>query len=919
MSKDRSQDFIYSYLVLYRNGITVQNVIDNKTTFAGLSKELYRKSRSSCDLNLQFKAKEDVLFEIESSTKNDEIQFQIDVNQVDFDVLTKLFFGQVTCSDFLRMNSQFTDHLTDSIDFRTAIKDSLRSWNRFLERIGYREDDFYPSDESLLAKSLIKAQHILLCCNRSCTGKTFLGINSLMYCNNLKFVYNPSVNNTCNVELLKVLLEYGTNCSLLIDDLQCDVEFARVILPFICKNKEGIKTRNLHIFLTSWSSLIQTEEFFAYSKQLHMIETKPQKFINMMKDKIQDEETLRICGDNLALISTVLKLKKNSSKHGHDISLHELFGCFVQTNDENQLKIIHVLAVLGTYEFEAPVAFISNFGTLRLDKLTTAKVVDGSIFLAHRTVSNFIARYIEKEKRFSLYERKEIIKKYINYIDNRKKWKALIHLIGEDNRADILSVSPLWNLMYEFQNNLKKQTQIDPSWGNTPSSMYFVISTAKMLGVADEYKNVVDALCSNFSLHEGNIVIRYDTLKTTIDFVNIKERMIAEDEVHYDNEYELGVSINREEIHKNWLYGLLVGLKKVLVDYGYQDIINHVEDELIKSQDESGYWYPKRVPWVTARILIGLAESGYTIEDQCIQKGINYLTSIVRDCRWEAHTGGWNNVFETSSLCLEAFIKCGVDCDKDLPEGITDYLLNSSQTWMSKDYEIDGTTTACALLKILGIQKPLLHYINELANRNIHNIIDMTDQLDYSNTQSCETTQIAYYVIELCWYILERDMSSLLDSFITRSEQEMEITKLDNIKIFISYSEDSKPHIKKIARIVKHLENEGYTVYFYEDAPLGTNNYEFMQKIHQCDATIIMGTKQYKQKSSEIREGGVFFEACVLSREFMNKNYEKIIPIAFDEFNESFPEPFAINKGMRAKRIDKKFLEELTVKLKNKF
>lgn len=919
MNRDKLQNLMYSYLVLYKKGITVQDVIDKKAIFVGLSEELYRKNKSACDINLQFKEGKNILFEIKSVIENDGILFQTDIEKVNFDILTELLFGQITCSDFLRANSQLADYLADSIDFRTVMKNSLHSWNRFLERIGYREDDFYSSDESLLATSLIRTEHILWCCNRSCTGKTFLGINSLMYCNNIKFVYNPSVNNTCNVELLKILLEYGTNCSILIDDLQCDVEFARVILPFICMNKESIKARNLHVFLTSWSSLIRTEEFFSYSKQLHMIETKPQKFINMMKSKIKDQTILSICGDNLALISAVLKLKKNNLEHEYNISMHELFGCFVQTSDEQQLKIIHILAVLGTYEFETPVLFVNNFGTVQLDKLTTAKVVDGSIFLAHRTVSNFIARYIESEKRFSLYERKEIIKKYINYIDNRKKWKALIHLIGEDKQTDILSISPLWNLMYEFQNNLKKQTQIDPSWDNTPSSMYFVISTAKMLGVVDEYKNVIDELCSNFFLSEGNIKIRYDTLKTTNDFINIRERMIAEDAVRYNYEYEPGVSIDREEIHRNWLYGLLIGLKNILVDYGYRDIINQVEDELIKSQDKSGYWYPKRVPWVTARILIGLAEAGYTIQDKCIQSGIEYLTSIVRDCRWEAHTGGWNNVFETSSLCLEAFIKCGVDCDKDLPPGITDYLLNSSQTWMSKDYEIDGTTTACALLKILGIQSPLLHYINELASRNIHNIIDMTYQLDYSNTQSCKTTQIAYYVIELCWYILERDMSSLLDSFITRSEQEMEVKKLDNIKIFISYSEDSKAHIKKIARIVKHLETEGYTVYFYEDAPLGTNNYEFMQKINQCDATIIIGTKQYRQKSSEIRKGGAFFEACVLSREFMASNYEKIIPIAFDEFNESFPEPFAINKGMRAKRIDKKFLEELTVKLKNKF
>lgn len=920
MRKNRLQEAIYSYLVLYKKGITIQDVMDNRAIFIELFNELYKRNKTVCDINLKIKQGNDILFEIKSTIKNDKLAFQIDVDNVDFDALTKLLFGQITCSDFLHINSRLIENSWEKMDFREAIKESIHSWDRFIERIGYKEDDFFASDESILAKKIINEEHILWCYNKSCTGKTFLGLNSLTYCNYMKFAYNPTVDHTCDLNLLKNLLEFGSNCSLLIDDLQCDVELARKLLSFICENKNSIKKRNLHIFLTSWSSLLQNEEFSAYSKQLPTIKTKPQKFIKMMKDKINDQTLLDICGDNLALISTALRLKKGNLKHEDATSyVHELFGCFVQTGDKNQLKIIHILAVLGTYEFEAPLSFIKNFGTLQLDRVTTAKVVGESIFLAHRTVSNFIARYIEREGNCNLFQRKEIIKKYINYIDNRKKWKTLVHLIGENNQTDILFVSPIWNLMYEFQNNLKRQTKIDPSWDNTPSSMYFVISTAEMLGVVDEYTDVIDKLCANFSLNEECIEIRYDILKTTVDFVKIRERMILEDKTYLSSEYESGESINLLEIHRNWLYGLLMGLKNVLVDYGYKDLIRNIEKELIRSQDEEGYWYPKRVPWVTARILIGLSEAGYSIKDKCIQKGVKYLTSAVRDSKWEAHTGGWNNVFETSSLCLEALIKCGVDCDKGLPKDVADYLLSSSKTWMLESYEIDGATTACVLLKILGIQDSLLYYINELASRNIHNIVDITDQLDYNNTQSCKTTQIAYYVIELCWYILEKDISSLLDDFIARSEHEMEVRKLGKEKIFISYSEDSQYHIKKIARIVQYLENEGYTVYFYANAPLGTNNMEFMQKINQCDAILVIGTKQYKKKSTEIRMGGVFFEACVLSREFMNNNYEKIIPLAFDEFNESFPEPFALNKGMRVKRVDKKFLESLSVELKNKF
>lgn len=915
MSKNDVQNTIYSYLILYKNGITVENVLSNKNVFVELCKKIDKKCSNA---NLRFMYQNDLLFEIEAS-KNKEIIFCIDIADVDFDILSKLLFSQISCSDFLCQSCQIMDIVSSEFNLEDTIQQSKESWGRFVERIGYKEDDFFMSDESNLAKEKIRENHILWCYNKSCTGKTYLGLYTLTYFSPNKFVYNPTVNNTCNLDLLKIILEYGINCALLIDDLQCDVELAKRLLSFICEHKDNIKTRNLHIFLTSWSSLAQAQDFYSFTKEIPTIKTRPQRFINMMKDKIDNQELLTICGDNLALISAALSLKRHGMLKNTKSYRHELFEGFVQTHDKEQLKIIHVLAVLGTYEFETPKLFIKNFGSLNLQNITTAKVVGESIFFAHRKVSNFIARYIEQEVNCTVYQRKEIIKRYINSIDNRKKWKALVHLIGENNRTDILSVSPLWNLMYEFQNNLKRQTKIDPTWENTPSSMYFVISTAKMLGVVDEYKDVIDALCSNFSLKDGEIRIRYDILQTTNDFVKIKERMINEDGDDGSTEYELGEDINLVEIHKNWLYGLLIGLKGVLEDSGYQELIKKVESEIIQAQEDDGYWYPKRVPWVTARILIGLAEAGYSIKDECIYKGVNFLLHEIKDRHWDAHTGGWNNVFETSSLCLEALIKCGLDYEKDLPKDVTEYLLENSQVWMSENCEIDGATTACALLKILGIQEQLLFYINELAKRNIHNIVEMNGQLDFNSVQSCKTTQIAYYVIELCWYILEKDISSLLDDFIARSEQEMEVKGMSNIQIFVSYSEDSPYHIKKIERIVEHLEKEGYIVYFFEKAPLGTNNMEFMQKINQCDATIVIGTKQYKKKSTEIRAGGAFFEACVLSREFMNKNYEKIIPIAFDEFNESFPEPFAINKGMRVKRVDEKFLANLSNELKNKF
>lgn len=137
-------------------------------------------------------------------------------------------------------------------------------------------------------------------------------------------------------------------------------------------------------------------------------------------------------------------------------------------------------------------------------------------------------------------------------------------------------------------------------------------------------------------------------------------------------------------------------------------------------------------------------------------------------------------------------------------------------------------------------------------------------------------------------------------------------------EIFISYSEDSINHINRVRKISDKLKNEGYTVYFYADEPLGTNNIEFMQKIENCDIIIIIGTQKYKEKAMNIKDGGVFFEEMIISDVYMSNNYDKIIPIAFNDFSDSFPTPFNYNKGMRCKNITKKFLDNLVKEINKK-
>lgn len=893
-------------------------ISDIKQAFQSVCNDISNDKRN---ISLEFSLDGDTIFNVVKHDNGDSVVFCVDLRCIDSGSMRRFLLGQTTCFDFLVENSKLIEKNTKGMAvLKQVLLEAGNSWQQFVERTGYNNIEIVDPDELPTALGLIKKKHVIWCYNKSCTGKTFLGLRVLQYMNPTKIVYNPTADCSCDLDALKLIIEFGKNCSILIDDLQCDVELAKLLFQSVNEKMESISKRNNHIFMISWSSLANDSFFSEYCEKFAVIETHPNRFINAIRSKITDGRLLEICKDNLALISTAKIISEQRKVTSGDPSV-DLFEYFVRTNDKKQLKYIHIMAVLGIYEYETPKRFIQNiqdFGNIDIDNIInnviTAKEFDDSIFLAHRTISEFIAHFIETKYKDELKSRHEIIKGYINFIDSKKKWKALLHLIGEENgQSELFATNKQWNCMSSFQNSIKKQTDRDPSWHNTPSSMFFVIAVADMLGVVDEYTCVIDKLCSMFINKDGHFEVRFDLLQTTHDFERIHERMIEEDRECDDYDYEVGVDIDKDLMHTNWLYGLMVGVKHSLVEYGHSDLINKIEKELIQNQNEEGYWYPKRVPWVTARILIGLSSAGYSIRDNCVKRGVEYLISQQINGKWEAHTGGWNTVYETTSLCLEALIKCGVNCESEVPQTIN-FLENSSAIWKQEANEIDGTVSACQLAKLRGYQS-YRGYADDLVSRNIDRIVSKENDIDYDSAQSCKITQIAYYVIELCWYIFGKELGDLLSNYDTRSKETIR-GEIMGKKIFVSYSEDSKSHVKRIAKIVDSLRSHGgYDVLFYEDEKLGTNNMEFMQKINQCDAILVIGTKKYKKKSMETRVGGVWFEACILAREFMNENYQKIIPIAFDEFNESFPEPLPINKGLRAKRIDEYFLKQLNHQL----
>ena len=108
MNDKKMLNTIYPYLVLYKKGFTINDIYNNSEVFANLCDELVKESKGNCDLNIKFVIDGKECFEIKASAND--ICFQVELTDIDIDLLTRLLFGQIRCSDFLYKNSKLVDY-----------------------------------------------------------------------------------------------------------------------------------------------------------------------------------------------------------------------------------------------------------------------------------------------------------------------------------------------------------------------------------------------------------------------------------------------------------------------------------------------------------------------------------------------------------------------------------------------------------------------------------------------------------------------------------------------------------------------------------------------------------------------------------------------------------------------------------------
>lgn len=746
---------------------TVKQLYQNVGFLDSILEVIHQDQKESFDVQIDIidcsNEKVEMLFTI-PSTNLPYVDLCFDCKKLSLDDLEDLILGQKKMSDILLFKSFLPLEARSFSSFCSNINKD--TWKLLKQRVGYKKP-IVPQELNSTKECLLN-ENVVWCYNSSCSGKTWLGIQTIDTLNivdNQKIACNIGLSQLFDIQHLYIILEYGKNCSLLIDDMQCDPDTSKFILDFLKENKLRLRLNKIFVFLVSWSSF--TNQYIEYLDYFSCIKTDPSKFALLLKGKIEDKQLSDICGGNLSLLSKAALLRTSKFLNKKEA----LFNCFVKTQDLEQIQLVYITAVLGKYDFETPIAFLDNYGRLNKDTIIDAKFYSDVVYIGHRNICSFIESYIEEVFDPGITP-KELLEEYIYFLDGTSKWRALVHLIGTNTQSEVHKIGFVWNLLNTLMDFLEKESREDQTWNSTPSSMYFVLLIADYFNELDKYEKVAEAFKNCFSINDNRVTVDFSKVRTTDDFIRIKECMIVEDTQHnYDSRFESGVELDQNEMHLNWLLSLIVGLSNVLKHFGMTELLEVARYNLLNRQHVDGYWYPCRVPWITACAVRGLAYDGMDKDGSHISKAIKYLQTVMNEeGYWDAHTGGWNGIFETTSMCLEALKKSKVNClaDSRFSKAI-DYLELYSSKWLHNDLE--GVSTACILMDIKGVNESLLEYVQNFTGNIVPKLLE-TEREEELHSQSCAAALTSFYAIELCWSILERDLSELMDEFIEDANKE---------------------------------------------------------------------------------------------------------------------------------------------------
>lgn len=227
--------------------------------------------------------------------------------------------------------------------------------------------------------------------------------------------------------------------------------------------------------------------------------------------------------------------------------------------------------------------------------------------------------------------------------------------------------SGLLNSINKLLFRLERAHELDERWGDNIASAIFA-SLPLAWGAPEHNQAIVDIIRARVACDGAALSFPTGRGREWEDFGKISETMAEFDRLigRLPEDWEPAQSVDLERFHANWMLGLVLcseGVATKVDPVRRRRLIRYAGRQLLAC----GGFYPLRVPWVTARILLGLSLCGETVETSLTARtAAAWLLAQDRGMHeappegWSSGTGAWNSPEQCTAMCALALRGVGV-------------------------------------------------------------------------------------------------------------------------------------------------------------------------------------------------------------------------------------------------------------------
>jgi len=607
--------------------------------------------------------------------------------------------------------------------------------------------------------------------------------------------------------------QFGIPDLIVVDDLQSNPATTRYILAVSNLVRRAAVRLPIPVLASSWTDFALEastwhEQCFPFAIQSTQVRD---AILRQYGGGISDEIIRMLVarfGDDLLLLRLALQQAKRVGTQPLLKNVAEQLWK-QRTEDSIATEAVAVKATLiagslGRYDISAPIRFLEHEAKVEdhdIELLTRTRLLrrhGDYVSMGHRSLCALLSDWLGAKGGWKLLGQEGgprdtagVVLDYLRSLGSRLTVDSLRALHARAGLKDrpllnrrAIALIEIWRAFDAIVERIERQQEKDPTWNAVPSSAMFAIQALAEVGKPELALNSLRFLREHWIIENGKLKVLLQGLNTHLDFQGIKMAMLEEDERTSPQEarWASAGEVDFDRFHQTWLSGVILSAEAA----GQQPTseLTKLAESVEALQLPSGSFYPERVPWSTARVLLGLGACGRNIHtSRAVARSVSWLLRLhteggaLRDGLWLSGTGSWNNTLETTGMVLLALAAVGFDVSDRRLFTARSYLVSERPRWTAAGGELAGAQAMQAYLDTGGSWGDVAQEAQRLSQwaRGTALWEGATATEKGQLEQTCLVAQIASHLIGIGWTAIRSDLPAFLDSLATPYQYEEEL------------------------------------------------------------------------------------------------------------------------------------------------